>query len=267
MKRMLTLLTYIFIAYAILLILLLIFQRSFLYFPDKEKIAHHYFNEFNIKEIKHTTNDGLTLTGWIKKPNTENIGIFLLMHGNAGHVGHRVEKFRKILDAGYGFFFLEYRGYGGNPGRPTEKGLNLDAISALNFLREQKVADKNIILYGESLGTGVAVQLATTMKAKAIILESPYTSIADVAQQLYWYVPAKWLVFDRFELLGIIKNIQSPLLILHGEKDKITDVSYGQKIFEAAPQSKESIFVPNAGHDNLFDFGVDEKILLFLETI
>ena len=264
---MLTLLTYIFIAYSILLILLLIFQRSFLYFPDKETIAHHYFNEFNIKEIKHTTNDGLTLTGWIKKPNTENIGIFLLMHGNAGHVGHRVEKFRKILDAGYGFFFLEYRGYGGNPGRPTEKGLNLDAISALNFLREQKVADKNIILYGESLGTGVAVQLATTMKAKAIILESPYTSIADVAQQLYWYVPAKWLVFDRFELLGIIKNIQSPLLILHGEKDKITDVSYGQKIFEAAPQSKESIFVPNAGHDNLFDFGVDEKILLFLETI
>ena len=80
-------------------------------------------------------------------------------------------------------------------------------------------------------------------------------------------MPAKWLVFDRFELLGIIKNIQSPLLILHGEKDKITDVSYGQKIFEAAPQSKESIFVPNAGHDNLFDFGVDEKILLFLETI
>ena len=264
---MLTLLTYIFIAYAILLILLFIFQRSFLYFPDKETIAHHYFNEFNIKEIKHTTNDGLTLTGWIKKPNTENIGIFLLMHGNAGHVGHRVEKFRKILDAGYGFFFLEYRGYGGNPGRPTEKGLNLDAISALNFLREQKVADKNIILYGESLGTGVAVQLATTMKAKAIILESPYTSIAEVAQQPYWYVPAKWLVFDRFELLGIIKNIQSPLLILHGEKDKITAVSYGQKVFEAAPQSKESILVPNAGHNNLFDFGVDEKILLFLETI
>ena len=216
---------------------------------------------------KSTQPPTISLTGWFKRPDNSNTNVFLLMHGNAGHVGHRVEKFRKILDAGYGFFFLEYRGYGGNPGRPTEKGLNLDAISALNFLREQKVADKNIILYGESLGTGVAVQLATTMKAKAIILESPYTSIADVAQQLYWYVPAKWLVFDRFELLGIIKNIQSPLLILHGEQDEITDISFGRKVFEAAPQPKESFFVPQADHNNLFDFGVDEKILLFLETI
>ena len=79
--------------------------------------------------------------------------------------------------------------------------------------------------------------------------------------------PAKWLIFDRFELLGIIENIQSPLLILHGEKDKITDISYGQKVFEAAPQPKESFFVPYADHNNLFDFKVDEKILLFLETL
>ena len=137
----------------------------------------------------------------------------------------------------------------------------------MSFLREQKVADQNIILYGESLGTGIAVQLGTTMKAKAIILETPYTSIADLAQKHYWYLPAKWLIFDRFELLGIIENIQSPLLILHGEKDKITDIAFGQKVFEAAPQPKESVFVPHADHNNLFDFKMDEKILLFLETL
>ena len=145
--------------------------------------------------------------------------------------------------------------------------MHLDAVSALNFLREQKIPDQKIILYGESLGTGIAVQLATTIKAKAIILETPYTSMADVAQQHYWYLPAKWLVFDRFELLGIIGNIQSPLLILHGEKDKIIDISFGQKVFEVAPQPKEAIFVPHAGHNNLFDFKVDEKILLFLEKL
>ena len=267
MKRMLTILAYALIAYALLLILLFVFQRSYLYFPDRETIPLHYFDEFNIEEIKHTTDDGLTLAGWYKQPDTKNTNIFFLMHGNAGHVGHRVEKFRKILKAGYGFFFLEYRGYGGNPGKPTEKGLHLDALSALNFLREKKIPDQKIILYGESLGTGIAVQLGTTMKAKAIILETPYTSIADLAQQHYWYLPAKWLIFDRFELLGIIENIQSPLLILHGEKDKITDISYGQKVFEAAPQPKESFFVPYADHNNLFDFKVDEKILLFLETL
>jgi len=267
MKKMLEILTYILIAYLVLLIFLFVFQRSYLYFPDKETIPHHYFDEFNIEEIKHTTDDGLTLAGWYKEPDTNNTNVFLLMHGNAGHVGHRVEKFRKILEAGYGFFFLEYRGYGGNPGKPTEKGLHLDAVSALNFLREQKIPDQKIILYGESLGTGIAVQLATTIKAKAIILETPYTSMAEVAQQHYWYLPAKWLVFDRFELLGIIGNIQSPLLILHGEKDKIIDISFGQKVFEVAPQPKEAIFVPHAGHNNLFDFKVDEKILLFLETL
>ena len=267
MKKMLEILTYILIAYLVLLIFLFVFQRSYLYFPDKETIPHHYFDEFNIKEVKHTTDDGLTLAGWFKQPDNSNTNVFLLMHGNAGHVGHRVEKFRKILEAGYGFFFLEYRGYGGNPGKPTEKGLHLDAVSALNFLREQKIPDQKIILYGESLGTGIAVQLATTIKAKAIILETPYTSMAEVAQQHYWYLPAKWLVFDRFELLGIIGNIKSPLLILHGEKDKIIDISFGQKVFEVAPQSKEAIFVPHAGHNNLFDFKVDEKILLFLETL
>ena len=267
MKKMLEILTYILIAYLVLLIFLFVFQRSYLYFPDKETIPLHYFDEFNIEEIKHTTDDGLTLAGLYKEPDTNNTNVFLLMHGNAGHVGHRVEKFRKILEAGYGFFFLEYRGYGGNPGKPTEKGLHLDAVSALNFLREQKIPDQKIILYGESLGTGIAVQLATTIKAKAIILETPYTSMADVAQQHYWYLPAKWLVFDRFELLGIIGNIQSPLLILHGEKDKIIDISFGQKVFEVAPQPKEVIFVPHAGHNNLFDFKVDEKILLFLETL
>ena len=91
--------------------------------------------------------------------------------------------------------------------------------------------------------------------------------MADVAQQHYWYLPAKWLVFDRFELLDIIEKIQSPLLILHGEQDKIIDISFSQKVFEAAPQPKESVFVPHAGHNNLFDFKVDEKILLFLKTI
>ena len=172
---MLEILSYILIAYLVLLIFLFVFQRSYLYFPDKETIPLHYFDEFNIEEIKHTTDDGLTLAGWYKEPDTNNTNVFLLMHGNAGHVGHRVEKFRKILEAGYGFFFLEYRGYGGNPGKPTEKGLHLDAVSALNFLREQKIPDQKIILYGESLGTGIAIQLATTIKAKAIILETPYT--------------------------------------------------------------------------------------------
>ena len=165
------------------LIILVIFgcsQRSLLYFPSNEIIDISNHNDTGLKEVELTTSDGLVLKSWFKEPNTPKGFTILIFHGNAGHIGDRVEKFKRFIDADHGLLFLEYRGYGGNPGKPTEKGLYSDANAALNFLSKQHIFSEKIILYGESLGCGIAAKLSSENTFAATILEAPYTSIADV---------------------------------------------------------------------------------------
>ena len=123
---MILIITYALGIYVFFVTLLFLFQRSFLYFPSKEKIDVSYFNDSGLNEIALTTSDGLSLNAWFKKPTTQNGYTILIFHGNAGHVGHRVDKFKRFITEGYGLLFLEYRGYGGNPGKPSEKGLYYD---------------------------------------------------------------------------------------------------------------------------------------------
>ena len=153
-----------------------------------------------------------------RKPSTNKKDTIVVFHGNAGHIGHRVDKFRSFLEEGYGLLLVEYRGYGENPGKPTEGGFYKDGVAALEFLSKQNISKQKTILYGESLGCGLAVKLSTENQYHSTILEAPFTSIADVASRHYWYLPAQWLVLDRFEILGIIKKVKSPLLIIHGKK-------------------------------------------------
>jgi len=211
---MLLILTYAIGIYTLLVLFLFFFQRSYLYFPSREKIDISYFIDSGLKEIELTTSDGLVLKSWFKKPSKQDGYTILIFHGNAGHVGHRVEKFKRFITAGYGFLFLEYRGYGGNQGKPTEKGLYNDALSALEFLSKQQIFSDKTILYGESLGCGIAVKLSSETAFAATVLETPFTSIADVAQRHYWYLPAKWLVLDRYDILKIIGNINQKRLYL-----------------------------------------------------
>ena len=139
MKTILFLLSSCILLYALLILVLFFMQRSFLYFPSNEKLDLSKTVVTGLEEVKLETADGLVLTAWFMKPEPARNGeTFLLFHGNAGHIGHRVEKFRRILEAGYGFLFLEYRGYGGNPGKPSEAGLNFDARSALDFLSRRE---------------------------------------------------------------------------------------------------------------------------------
>ena len=143
--------------------------------------------------------------------------------------------------------------------------LSLYALSALNFLSKQKISFDTTILYGESLGCGKAAKLSSENTFAATILEAPYTSIADVAQRHYWFLPAKWLVLDRYEILEIINNIKSPLMVIHGEQDNVISIEFGKQVFDAAPEPKEALFIPNAGHNNLFEFYADEKILVYVD--
>ena len=237
-----------------------------LYFPSNEKLELSQYAAIGLEEVKLNTKDGLELTAWFMQPDPASDGrTFVLFRGNAGHIGHRVEKFRRILEAGYGFLFLEYRGYGGNPGKPTEVGLHTDARAALNFLASREIPYRKVILYGESLGSGIAVRAASEHHYCAVILEASYTSIADVAQRQFWFLPVRWLIQDRYDTLAIINRIASPVVVMHGEQDDIIHVSFGKRVYEAAPEPKIAWFFENAGHNNLKEFGFDTKLLNYLK--
>ena len=223
-------------------------QRSLLYFPSNEKLDLSQYAAIGLEEVKLKTEDGLELTAWFMQADPARDGrTFLLFHGNAGHIGHRVEKFRRILEAGYGFLFLEYRGYGENPGKPTEIGLHTDARAALDFLASREIPYEKVILYGESLGCGIAVRAASEHYFSAVILEAPYTSIADVAQRQFWFLPVRWLVRDRYDTLAKMNRITSPVVVMHGEQDDVIHVSFGKRVFEAAPEHKTAWFLKAQG--------------------
>ena len=267
MTNLKTIMIYIIGIYFLMILIMFIFQRSLLYLPSKESLDSSYYNKTGLKKVEVTTSDGLVLSSLFKKPSNDEKSIILVFHGNAGHIGHRVDKFRPFLKEGYGLFLVEYRGYGENLGKPSESGLYKDGEAALNFLSKQKIPQQKIILYGESLGCGLAVKLSTKTAFNATILEAPYTSIADVASHHYWYLPTKLLVLDRFDILSMIKNIKSPLLVIHGKKDNVINVNFGKKVFKLAPEPKKAIFVINAGHNNLYEFNIYEKIYQFLKEL
>jgi hypothetical protein len=236
-----------------------------MYFPIKEKISKSFYENTKLKIIDINTSDGLILKSLYKKSETNINKTILVFHGNAGHIGHRVKKFKPFIEKGYGLLLLEYRGYGENKGKPNKLGLYRDGEAAINYLTKQKIKTKNIIVYGESLGTAIATKLSTNYAFNTTILEAPFTSVADVAQKRYWIFPAKYLVLDDFDNIGIIEKINSPLLIIHGYKDYVIDITFGKKIFKAAPNPKKALFIQNAGHNNLFEFDIVNKILNFIE--
>lgn len=233
---------------------LFVFQRSMLYVPPSDRPDIAAAAEPGIETVTLRSEDGLELFHWYRPPEAPDGPVILLFHGNAGHIGDRVPKYRPLLDAGFGVFFAEYRGYGGNPGQPTESALTADGWTALAYLREQGVAMERILLYGESLGSGLAIKLAAGAPVAGLILEAPPGSIAEVAQRHYWYVPAKWLLLDKWNAIELMDQVAAPLLLLHGEADRTVPVEFGHQVFGAAPGEKESLFLPGGGHVNLYDY-------------
>ncbi len=191
--------------------------------------------------------------------------VIAYFHGNGGHIGYRFERLLRFAREGYGVLMPEYRGYGGNPGTPTEAGFYTDARAALAFLDREAVAPNRLVLYGESLGSGVAVELAAQRAIAALILEAPPTSVAEVAQCHFPYVPAARLVIDRFDSLSRIGRVRAPILILHGERDRVVPVRYGRALLDAAPEPKEGWFAPEAGHEDLARYGGLDAAVAFIE--
>lgn len=250
--------------YVVVLALLFLAQRTLMYHPSTIVPEPAMYGASDMRVVTIETPDGIKLHCWWKPPVRADKTTFVYYHGNAGNIGDRAFKVRHYLDAGYGVLLVGYR-YNANSGsKPSEDGLYIDGQAAYDFVRAQGVPGGRIVAYGESLGSGVATKIATTNEVGAVVLEAPYTSIGDVAQTHYWYVPAKWLLIDKYDSLSRIADLKVPVLILHGEADGLIPIRFGQKLFAAARDPKESHFVPGGGHADLYDFGIDRVILDFI---
>lgn len=252
-------------AYLVLTGAAFVMQRSLLYPAAKDVPDLAAAEALGIQAVTTRTHDELVLTHWYRPPTAKGAPVVVVFHGNAGHLGDRVPKMAGLMRAGFGVLLAGYRGYGGNPGRPSEEDLTADARVLLDWLAAQGVGPERTVLFGESLGTGIAVKMAAERPAAAVVLESPYTSIAELAQWHYWYLPARWLLLDRWDSLAHVERLAAPLLVVHGARDRIVPVRYGRRLFEAAPEPKEILVLDEADHVDLFAFPrVQARIVEFL---
>jgi fermentation-respiration switch protein FrsA (DUF1100 family) len=250
-------------AYGVVVGGLYLFQRQLLYFPDRSRPDLGELAPFGVREVMLPTADGLSLLSWYL-PARDSRPVVAYFHGNGGNIGYRAERLRRFAREGYGVLMLEYRGYGGNPGTPTESGLYADGAAALDFLAHQGIMPHRLVLYGESLGSAVAVYLAARRDIAGLVLEAPFTSVVEVAQYHYSSVPASVLMRDRFDSISSIGKVKAPILVLHGERDRVVPVRFGRALFNAAPEPKEFWFAGEAGHEDLARFGALDAVVDFV---
>lgn len=253
------------VAYGIVLAILFFSQRALLY---PAGTAPPNIGDAGlaglVDAVRVTTADGLQLLAWYRPPRSTTGAAIIYFHGNGGTIANRARVVRPFIDAGYGLLMLEYRGYGGNPGHPTEDGLYADARAALAFIDAEGIGIERQILYGESLGTGVAVQMAMERDAGALVLASPFTSVADVARGAFPLVPVDWLLRDRYESIAKVGRLHVPILVLHGERDLTIPVHLGRTLYAAAAEPKSLHLISEAGHNDLNRHGAPAVILEFL---
>jgi fermentation-respiration switch protein FrsA (DUF1100 family) len=197
--------------------------------------------------LRLKTEDGESLLAW-RIPPSPGRPLILYFHGNAGGLDLRVERFRAMAKAGMGLLAIEYRGYASSTGSPSERGLKLDGEAVYTAAIASGVKPERIVPLGESLGSGVAVALAARHKVGALVLDSPYSSIADVAAATYWFVPVRVLLRDPFRNELLIGSVAAPTLIVHGTKDAVVPIRFGEKLFGLANSPKDFWRVDGAAH-------------------
>jgi len=241
-------------------------QRKFLFVPsaDLRPPADYGLRDFSVGSL--TTSDGVRLTLW-SHPARAGRPTVVFFHGNGGNLGNRSALFEPLAAQGFGILAFSYRGYGTSAGSPSEAGFYEDARAVMCYAQATLgLRQGQIVLLGESLGSGVATKMATEFKVAAVILESPYTSVADVAGRRFPWVPADLLLSDRFDSIDRIAAIAAPLLIFHGGEDDLIPVGLGQKLFEAAREPKRLVIYPHAGHVNVDSDAVVQTMIEFLQA-
>lgn len=233
-------------------------QRSLIYFPDGDLPSPAALGLTQVEEVTYDTEDGLHLEAWFvpaREPSTNRT--IIVFNGNAGHRGHRGILGALLAEHGFSTLLVDYRGYGGNPGLPSERGLERDARAALDYLLSRPDVDPARLVYlGESLGAAVAVRLARHYPPSALVLRSPFSSLVNVGQHHYPFFPVRWLLRDRYLSIDRIGDIASPVLVVAGSHDRIVPVEDSELLFEAANEPKRMVIIDGADHnDEALAFG------------
>ena len=263
MKYLYLVLSSIVIAYIVLIIFIYFYQRNLLYHPSENNYQGDKI-QFDYDEIFIKVGEEIKLKSWIIEKDFKKHKTLVIFHGNAGHLSNRIYKLNELYKLNINILLISWRGFSGNKGSPTEQNLYKDAEAAIKWLNEKNINNNQIILYGESLGSGVAVELGKKNNFNSIILESPFTSIENSAKIYYPYLPVRFLLKDRYDSISKIKKINSPILIMHGKKDDIVPFFMGKKLFEKANSPKDSYFTDSDDHMMEFNSQLLNKIKDFI---
>lgn len=250
------------VGYACVAALMYVAQRSLMYFPDPTRTAPAAAGLSEASEVVIDTPDGEKTIIWHAPPR-DGQPVVLYLHGNGGALVHRVPRFHRLIAGGLGIVALSYRGYGGSTGSPSEAGLVTDARTAYDFAIERYPASR-IVIWGESLGSGVAVALAAEKPAMKLVLEAPFTAAVDIAAAAYPFLPARLIMKDQFRSSERIGRVTAPVLILHGDRDDTVPIRHGERLYDMIRASKRMVRFAGGGHNNLDDFGASDAALTFI---
>ncbi len=248
--------------YGGLVAMLYVVQRTLQYFPETFRTVPVAAGMPEAAEVVLDTADGEKVIVWHVPPRGDK-PVILYFHGNGASLRWRVDRFRALTADGTGLVALSYRGYGGSTGKPSEAGLNIDARTAYAFTAARYPTDR-IVLWGESLGTAVAIPLAAERPVSRVILQSPFTSAADVGAGRYWFVPVRLLMKDQFRSDVSIGKVTAPVLVLHGERDDVVPIALGERLYAMINAPKRFARLAGAGHNDLGAHGAVEMAKRFL---
>ena len=253
------------------IVVLLAFGARFLesrlmYHPSGARVDPERIGLEGVHEIELTTSDGHRIIAWYQRADVDQPTI-LYFHGNGGSLADRTERFDSFGARGRGVFMMSYRGFSGSSGAPSERANVSDAKLAYDWLLTQGLSADEIIVYGESLGTGVAVQVAAVRKVRGIVLDAPYTSIVDVAELAYPFLPSRTVMRDRYLTMQYVGQIECPALIIHGERDEVIPVEMGKAVSKGFSGPVEFVTFPEAGHTDHASFGSMDVVNSWIDRL
>ena len=252
--------------YGVICVIAYVSSRSFMYFPDSTRVAPSNVGLDGVNEVELEAGDAIALVAWYAAAERDKPTI-LYFHGNGANATERASRIATMRNDGFGVLYLNNRGYGGSEGSPTEQHNVADAVAAYDYLSGLGVPEQKIVAYGESLGSGQAVRLASERPVAAIVLESPLTSTIDVARSTYFWLPLQWLITDTYHNEANIRSVTLPVLVLHGERDETIPLSMGRRVYQAANQPKEIVVFPLGTHVDLFAHGAWEVTKDFIARV
>lgn len=239
----------------LIVMLVWIFQSRLIYFPTRTLDATPTEVNLSYEDVRFTSDDGLALSGWLI-PSERNRGTILFCHGNAGNISHRLDSIAIFHRLGMNTFIFDYRGYGKSDGRPGEKGTYRDASAAWRYLTEKRrTAPGEIVIFGRSLGGAVAAWLAGRQTPRALILESAFTSIEDIASDLYPYLPVRHITRFGYHTARNVETVRCPVMIAHSRDDDIIPFAHGERIFKAARAPKQFLEMRGSHNDGFIVTG------------